>query len=128
MKKLIALFQKYSALLVAVLKPLGPWGIFLLGVIDSGTIPIPIDAIVSVYVWNNRSNFWLYCLMAAAGSSIGSLIPYFAGRAGGEVFLLKRIDRKRFEQFRDRFEKQEFLALDSAVRQLHANMMAPGAA
>jgi uncharacterized membrane protein YdjX (TVP38/TMEM64 family) len=27
------------------------------------------------------------------------------------LFLLKRIDRQRFEKLRDRFEKQEFLAL-----------------
>jgi uncharacterized membrane protein YdjX (TVP38/TMEM64 family) len=33
------------------------------------------------------------------------------GRAGGELFLLKRINKARLERIRDRFEKQEFLAL-----------------
>jgi uncharacterized membrane protein YdjX (TVP38/TMEM64 family) len=37
--------------------------------------------------------------------------PFLLGRAGGELFLMKRIDRARYEQLRDRFEKQEFLAM-----------------
>ena len=39
------------------------------------------------------------------------LLPYGLGRAGGELFLLKRINRVRFEKLRTRFEKQEFLAV-----------------
>ena len=38
-------------------------------------------------------------------------MPYYLGRAGGELFLLKRINRERYEQMRDKFEKQEFLAI-----------------
>jgi membrane protein DedA with SNARE-associated domain len=49
--------------------------------------------------------------MAALGSAVGSMLPYYLGRAGGELFLLKRINRQRYEQMRDRFEKQEFLAI-----------------
>ena len=36
--------------------------------------------------------FYLYVLMAAIGSAIGGLVPYWLGRAGGEIFLMKRID------------------------------------
>jgi membrane protein YqaA with SNARE-associated domain len=49
--------------------------------------------------------------MAAAGSAIGGLVPYGLGRAGGELFLLKRVNRERFEKMRQRFERQEFLAV-----------------
>jgi uncharacterized membrane protein YdjX (TVP38/TMEM64 family) len=55
--------------------------------------------------------FWLYCIVAAAASSVGSLVPFLIGRAGGELFLLKRINRARYERIRDRFENQEFLAI-----------------
>src|SRR5262249_30764663 len=61
--------------------------------------------------WSDPHRFYLYVLMAAIGSAIGGLIPYWLGRAGGEIFLMKRIDRTRYEKMRDRFEKQEFLAL-----------------
>ena len=49
--------------------------------------------------------------MASAGSAIGGLIPFLLGRAGGELFLLRRIDRARYEAMMARFEKQEFLAM-----------------
>ena len=50
-------------------------------------------------------------MIAAAASALGSLVPFFVGRAGGELFLLKRINRQRYERLRDRFEKQEFVAI-----------------
>src|ERR1035437_3413274 len=49
--------------------------------------------------------------MAAAGSAVGGLLPYGLGRAGGELFLLKRVNRKRYDRMRTRFENQEFLAV-----------------
>ncbi len=90
---------------------LGFWGIGAIALLDSSTIPVPMDAILAVYVWNNKSHFWLYCLMASIGSAIGGLLPYGLGRAGGELFLLKRVDRERFDRIRLRFERQEFLAV-----------------
>jgi membrane protein YqaA with SNARE-associated domain len=110
-KHLIALYKKYSGLLLALLKPLGFWGIGLLSVLDSSSIPVPIDAFVAFYAWNDARRLYLYVFMAALGSAIGGLVPYFIGRAGGEIFLLKRINRVRYEALRDRFERQEFLAL-----------------
>ena len=50
-------------------------------------------------------------LIAAVGSAIGGLVPFLVGRAGGEIFLMKRINRPKFERLRDRFERQEFLAV-----------------
>jgi membrane protein YqaA with SNARE-associated domain len=111
LKHLISLFLKFSAYLVAVLKPLGIWGAGAIALLDSSSIPVPMDIVISGYVWADRRHFWLYCLMAAVGSSIGGLLPFYLGRAGGEIFLLKRIDRTRYEQLRDRFERQEFFAL-----------------
>jgi membrane protein YqaA with SNARE-associated domain len=107
----IALLHKLNAVMLAALKPLGVWGIGGLAIIDSSTIPVPIDALLIDYVAHDHRRFLLYCFMAALGSAIGSLLPYYLGRAGGELFLLKRINRQRYEQMRDRFEKQEFLAI-----------------
>lgn len=98
------------AALPAILK-LGFWGAGAVALLDSSTLPVPMDAILAVFVWQNKSHFWLYCVMAAAGSALGGLLPYGLGRAGGELFLLKRVNRVRFEELRDRFERQEFLAV-----------------
>jgi membrane protein YqaA with SNARE-associated domain len=111
LKHLGALFLKYKVVLLAALKPLGYWGVGVIALLDSSSIPVPMDLIVAGYVWSDRPHAWLYVLMAAIGSAIGGLLPFFLGRAGGELFLLKRVDRVRYENLRDRFARQEFLAL-----------------
>ncbi len=109
----IALVHKLSIVLLTVLKPLGVWGVGGLALIDSALFPIPVsmDGVVIGYVASNHRLFLAYSLMAAAASTLGSLVPFLIGRAGGEFFLLKRINRERYENIRDRFERQEFLAI-----------------
>jgi membrane protein YqaA with SNARE-associated domain len=110
-KRLVELSTKYRVLLLGFLKPLGFWGVGAVAVLDSSSIPVPMDLIVAGYAWSDPHRFYLYVLMAGIGSAIGGLVPYWLGRAGGEIFLMKRIDRARYEKMRDRFERQEFLAL-----------------
>jgi membrane protein YqaA with SNARE-associated domain len=109
----IALLHKFSAVVFAVLKPLGVWGVGGLALLDSALIPIPgsMDGVIVSYVHAEPHKFFLYCLMAAVCSTLGSLVPFYIGRAGGELFLLKRVDRQRYERMRDRFERQEFFAI-----------------
>jgi membrane protein YqaA with SNARE-associated domain len=97
--------------LLPALAKLGFWGAGAVAVLDSSSIPVPMDAFLAVSIWNHKGQFWLYCLLASVGSAIGGLVPYLLGRAGGELFLLKRVDRVRFEAMRTRFERQEFLAV-----------------
>ena len=109
----IALLHKIGAVISAALLPFGIWGLGGLAFVDAGFFPIPttMDGAVIGYVASDHRRFLLYCLMAAAASSLGSLVPYYLGRGGGEFFLLKRINRERYERMRDRFENQEFLAI-----------------
>jgi membrane protein YqaA with SNARE-associated domain len=102
---------RYKGFVLGVLGPLGIWGAGLAGLVDSGTVPIPMDPLIATWAWNDHRHAYLYVLMAAAGSAIGGLIPFLLGRAGGELFLLRRIDRTRYEAMMARFEKQEFLAM-----------------
>ncbi|MGC2697296.1 MAG: VTT domain-containing protein [Candidatus Angelobacter sp.] len=103
-------FLKYTAWLAA-LKTLGAWGVFIISILDAAAFGVPMDPLVAGYVYANPHKAWLYCLSGALGSALGSIVPYGLGRAGGELFLLKRIDEARLKRIRDRFEKQEFLAL-----------------
>jgi membrane protein YqaA with SNARE-associated domain len=105
------LLAKWNLVILPALIKLGFGGAAAVALLDSSSIPVPMDAIIGVWVWNDKPHFWLYCVMAAIGSAVGGLVPYGIGRAGGELFLLKRINRERFEQLRDRFERQEFLAV-----------------
>jgi membrane protein YqaA with SNARE-associated domain len=99
---------KYVALFLA---NFGIWGVGAVAMLDSSTIPVPMDLILAGYIWADKRHFWLYCLLAAVGSAIGGLLPYGLGRAGGELFLLKRVNREHYEKMRARFERQEFLAM-----------------
>jgi membrane protein YqaA with SNARE-associated domain len=107
----VQILAKWKFVILPAVIKLGFWGAGAVALLDSSSIPVPMDAILAIYIWNNKSHFWLYCLMAAVGSAVGGLVPYGLGRAGGELFLLKRIDRARFERMRTRFERQEFLAM-----------------
>ncbi len=100
---------KWTLVILPALLKLGIWGVGAVAVLDSSSIPVPMDGILALYVWNDKPHFWIYCLIAAAGSAIGGLLPYGLGRAGGELFLLKRVDRAKFDKLRDRFQRQEFL-------------------
>lgn len=102
---------KWKLVLLPTMLKMGFWGAGAVALLDSSTIPVPMDILIAGWVWNDRSHFVGYCVMAAVGSAIGGLLPYGLGRAGGELFLLKRINRERYEQLRTRFEKQEFLAM-----------------
>jgi len=84
-----------NLVLLPFLAKFGIWGIGALALLDSSTIPVPMDAFLAISIWNDKGRFLLYCL----------------GRAGGELFLLKHVNRERFERMRLRFERQEFLAM-----------------
>jgi membrane protein YqaA with SNARE-associated domain len=79
--------------------------------IDSSSIPIPIDVLIGIWAWADKRHFYVYALLAAVGSTLGGLIPFYLGKAGGELFLLRHVNRARFEALRTQFEKQEFLAV-----------------
>jgi membrane protein YqaA with SNARE-associated domain len=105
------LLAKWNLVILPAILKLGIWGAFSVAFFDAFSIPVPMDAIMAIYAWKDKPHWWAYVLLAAAGSTLGGLIPYGIGRAGGELFLLKRINRERFEQLRHKFEKQEILAM-----------------
>jgi len=67
--------------------------------------------VVAGYVWMKPHLFWLYCLLASAGSALGSLVPYWIGYRGEELLLEKRIPASTLAKIRASFEKHEVLAL-----------------
>ncbi len=107
----LKLAVEWKFVILPALLKLGFWGAGAAALFDSCSIPIPMDILIAGWVWNDKGHFWLYCLMGALGSAIGGLVPYGIGRAGGELFLLKRVNRARFDMLRVKFEKQEFLAV-----------------
>jgi membrane protein YqaA with SNARE-associated domain len=111
LNKLKHLIHAYSEWIKHLLAPLGPWGMFAFAAVDGSFMGMPLDAIFVGYVYNDRSRFLLYVLLAAAGSALGSIVLYIIGYTGGEVLLRKRLSPQRFEKIHASFERHEFWAL-----------------
>ncbi len=108
MKHLLA---KWTHLILALLSPLGVWGVLGFAIIDAALLGMPLDAIVGGYVYANPHRFVLFSAMAAAGSALGSIVIYWIGYKGGEVLLVKRIGEERFNKIKASFDKHEFLTI-----------------
>ena len=111
MKTIKHILARYTAFLWALLKPLGAWGVLVVGAIDGAFLGLPVDAVVASYVYQDRGRFVLYALMASAGSALGSIVIYVIGYEGGEELLRKRIPPARFAKIHGAFDKHPFWSL-----------------
>ena len=111
MKTIKHILARYTAFLWALLKPLGAWGVLVVGAIDGAFLGLPVDAVVASYVYQDRGRFVLYALMASVGSALGSIVIYVIGYKGGEELLRKRIPPARFERIHEAFDKHPFWSL-----------------
>jgi len=111
LKTIKHILVRYSAFLWALLKPLGAWGVFIIAALDGAAIGLPMDPIVATYVYQNPSRFFLYVIMASAGSALGCSLLYLIGYLGGEKILRKRLSPERFEKIHRAFDRHEFWAL-----------------
>lgn len=105
------ILASYTDFIRAVLIPLGPWGILLIAFIDAAFLGIPMDPLVAYFAYRRPGLFWLYTLMGAAGSALGSVVVYYIGRKGEEMLLEKHIPKQKLQSIRRAFERHEFLAL-----------------
>jgi membrane protein YqaA with SNARE-associated domain len=111
LKTIKHILARYTAYLWALLKPLGIWGVFVIAAADGSFFGLPLDAVVAGYVYQDHARFWLYAILAATGSVVGSSVLYLIGYAGGEALLRKRIPPARFEKIKGSFDQHEFWAL-----------------
>ncbi len=75
----------------------------MLGILDSTVIfflPLGIDAVVIFMAARNPSVAWLYPVLAASGSVIGSAVTYWAGRKLGEHGLNRFVPASRLASVR----------------------------
>jgi membrane protein YqaA with SNARE-associated domain len=104
-------FRKYQSYLQGLLLPFGPWGVFAIAMIDAAAFGVPMDPIVAVFVHTDPKRSLLYAVVGAAGSAIGSLVPYLLGYKGGEAFVVKKVGQARFDRVHRLSEKYGDLAL-----------------
>jgi membrane protein YqaA with SNARE-associated domain len=90
------------------------WGAYVLGALDASMVfflPFGIDALVIYLSARNGMLFWIYPLLATAGSLTGAAVTYWIGHKGGELGLERLIARGRMERFRQRVQKGGAVAM-----------------
>jgi len=84
------------------------WGAYLLAALDASMVfflPFGIDAVVIYLSARDGMFFWMYPLLATAGSVMGAAITYWIGRKGGAMGLQRLVPARHFERFRRRVQK-----------------------
>ena len=79
------------------------WGAFLMAALDSTVVfflPFGIDTLV-IYLSARRSElWWIYPLLATAGSVTGAAVTYWIGKKAGEVGLERLVPARRLRRLR----------------------------
>ena len=84
---------------------LTPAGIVFMGILDASMVfflPLGIDFVVIVMTARKPELFWLYALLATAGSLIGAAGTFWIGKKAGEKGLTRFVPPRRLERVKAR--------------------------
>jgi membrane protein YqaA with SNARE-associated domain len=90
------------------------WGAFLMAALDTTVLfflPFGIDGLVVYLAARNSDLFWLYPLLATAGSTTGAALTYSIGRAVGDVGLKRLVSERRLARLQKRVRDSGAVAL-----------------
>ena len=90
------------------------WGLWLIAALDASMIfflPLAVDIAVVILTSRSRQFFWLYPMLATAGTLCGAAITYGIGRRLGEAGLERFIPKNRLAGVRSRVEEKGAVAL-----------------
>jgi membrane protein YqaA with SNARE-associated domain len=90
------------------------WGAFLLAALDTSMLfflPFGIDAVVIFLSARDENLFWLYPLLATAGSLTGAAVTFWIGRKAGAAGLERLVPGKRLERLKCKVSEKGAVAL-----------------
>jgi len=90
------------------------WGLILVAALDSTMLfflPFAVDIAVIILASRTHELFWLYPILASAGSLAGAAITYVIGQRVGEAGLKHFVTEKHLNRFRRRIEEKGAVAL-----------------
>lgn len=99
--------------LIHALLAFGPFGIFLVGVIDSFGVPLPaaMDALVLAVAVNEPQKAYFAALMAVLGSTIGNVALFMAVRHGSRRFIKGEPSSWKGQKFQHWFHRYGLLTV-----------------
>jgi membrane protein YqaA with SNARE-associated domain len=90
------------------------WGLWLIAALDSTMVfflPVAVDIDVIILASRSRELFWLYPILASAGSLCGAAVTFYIGRRLGEAGLNHFVSKGRLASIRRRIENEGAVAL-----------------
>jgi membrane protein YqaA with SNARE-associated domain len=94
------------------------WGTLLLAALDSSVLfflPFGVDAVVIYLAARDDDLFWVYPLLATAGSLTGAAGTFLIGRAIGEAGLDRFVAARRLDRLRHRVRNSGAIAMAIAA-------------
>ncbi|HEV3332891.1 MAG TPA: VTT domain-containing protein [Bryobacteraceae bacterium] len=103
------MLAKITAALVAY----GPWGVFLIGLIDSLGLPLPatMDALLILIAVKAPERAYFTALMAVLGSMGGNLALFLGARYGVRRFINQAPEPGKPKRFREWFHRYGLLTV-----------------
>lgn len=92
----------------------GPLGLFLVSIVDSSFVPLPVPGITDIMLLlmaARHANWLVLIIVASIGSVIGGYVSYRVGQSGGMAFLEKRVPPRIFNLVREWMEHHAILAV-----------------
>jgi membrane protein YqaA with SNARE-associated domain len=99
------LYRRFLTDIASTLAAWGPWGILLLGFIDSAGVPVSaaMDVLVIAVAVKAPDEAFLAASMAVIGSLGGNLLLFYGTRKGFARFVAPAPERGRFRAWFDRY-------------------------
>jgi membrane protein YqaA with SNARE-associated domain len=103
-----------SHMLVHLLFSFGLFGLFLVSIVDSSFVPLPIPGLTDIMLVlfaAQHSNPFLLIAIATFGSALGGLFSHKVGQSGGMAFIEKRTPPRIFKRVTGWMESHAILAV-----------------
>jgi membrane protein YqaA with SNARE-associated domain len=100
--------------LLHLLFSFGLFGVFLVSIVDSSFVPLPVPGItdIMIIVMAAQHHSWiLLILLATAGSALGGYFSYQVGQSGGMAFIEKHIPARIFKRVCEWMENHAILSV-----------------
>jgi membrane protein YqaA with SNARE-associated domain len=92
----------------------GVVGVFLISIVDSSFVPLPIPGITDIMIIvlaAQHENWFVLILLATIGSALGGYFSHQVGHSGGMAFLEKRIPPRIFKRVTGWMEHHNILSV-----------------
>jgi membrane protein YqaA with SNARE-associated domain len=106
--------RRHSGTLLRFLFSFGLFGVFLVSIVDSSFVPLPLPGVTDIMIIvlaAQHHNWFFLVLLASAGSVLGGYLSYQVGQSGGMAFLEKRVPARILKRVCEWMENHAILSV-----------------